>query len=135
MMLYGDPKDTWKEISESVKKSEIIKDKVDKDGNKTSVTAASGYSSTAFQMALDKLKNQFFHKLVAQKEKVYMRMGLTKPRDVSIKKMYPILWVMNSYLSRFPAPEIVAFNTVELIDIVIRMTPHSFVTSIENAGI
>ena len=42
---------------------------------------------------------------------------------------------MNSYLSRFPAPESVAFSTGELIDIVVGMIPHSFVTSMVNVGI
>ena len=62
-------------------------------------------------------------------------MGLQKPRDISIKQMSSRLQVMNSYLSRFPAPENVSFLTEELIEIVIGMIPHNFVTSMVNAGI
>ena len=42
---------------------------------------------------------------------------------------------MNSYLSRFPPPENVSFSTGELIEIVIGMIPHSWVTSMMSAGI
>ena len=135
MMLYGDLKDTWQEISETIRKAEITKEKTDKDGKKVSTTAPRGYSSTAFRLALDKLKTQFFQKFAARKEKAYMRMGLQKPRDISIKQMSSRLRVMNSYLSRFPAPENVSFSTGELIEIVIGMIPHNFVTSMVNAGI
>ena len=109
MILYGDLKDTWHEIFDSVRKLEVAKDKVGKNGNKTSVTAARGYSSTSFQMALDKLKEQFFCKVAARKEKSYMRIGLQKPRDILINQMSSRLRFMNLYLSRFPAPENVAF--------------------------
>ena len=135
MMLYGDLKDTWQEISETIRKAEITKEKTDKDGKKVSTTAPRGYSSTAFRLALEKLNTQFFQKFAARKEKAYMRMGLQKPRDISIKQMSSRLRVMNSYLSRFPAPESVSFSTGELIEIVIGMISHNFVTSKVNAGI
>ena len=64
-----------------------------------------------------------------------MRIGLQKPRDILIKQMSSRLRVMNSYLSWFPAPENVSFSTGELIEMVIGMIPHNFVTSMINAGI
>ena len=65
MMLYGYLKDTAQEISESVRNSESTKDKVDKEVKQISVISARGYLSTAFCMALEKLKDQFFYKFAA----------------------------------------------------------------------
>ena len=135
MMLYGDLKDTWVEISDTTRKADVTKDRTAPDGTKTSVTAPRGYSNTAFKIATDKLKEQFFQKFAARKEKAYMRSGLKKPRDITVKQMSARLRVMNSYLSRFPPPENVSFSTGELIEIVIGMIPHSWVTSMMSAGI
>ena len=60
MLTKPNLKDTWQEISESVRKSEVTKD--NKDGNKNWATSAKGYSSTVYHMALDKLRGQVFHK-------------------------------------------------------------------------
>ena len=135
MMLYGDLSDTWLEISDTIRKANVTKERTGADGVKSSTTAPRGYSNTAFKMATDKLKEQFFQKFAARKEKAYMRMGLKKPRDINVKQMSARLRVMNSYLSRFPPPENVSFSTGELIEIVIGMIPHSWVTSMASAGI
>ena len=135
MMLYGDLKDTWQEIAESTRKASVTKDKLSQDGTKTSVTAPRGFSNTAFRIATDKLKEHFFAKFAARKEKAYMRAGLKKPRDITVRQMSARLRVMNSYLSRFPPPENSSFSTGELIEIVIGMIPHSWVTSMISAGI
>ena len=110
MMLYGDLKDTWVEISDSTRKIEVTKDHTGPDGMKTSTTAPRGYSNTVFKIATDKLKEQFFQKFAARKEKAYMRMGLKKPRDITVKQMSARLRVMNSYLSRPPRLRTLAFR-------------------------
>ena len=127
MMFHGDLKDTWQENSESVRISEVTKDKVDKDGNKTSLISAKGHSSTAFRMALNKLRDEFSYKFVARKEKAHTKMWLQNPRNISINQISSRLYVVNLYLSRFPAPENIAFSTGELLEIVIGMIPHSLV--------
>ena len=59
MMLYGDLKDTWQEISKMIRKADITKEKTDKDGKKVTTAAPRGYSSTAFRFNLEQLKTQF----------------------------------------------------------------------------
>ena len=81
------------------------------------------------------MKPQSFQKFAACREKNYVRMGLQKPREISIKQMPPRLRVINSYLSRFSALENIIFSTRELVEIVIGMISYNFVTSMINAGI
>ena len=50
-----------------------------------------------------------------------------------MKQMSSRLQIVNLHLNRFPAPENVAFSTGELIEIVIGVILHSFVTSVVNA--
>ena len=56
IMLYGDLNDMRLEISDTIRKAEVTKDRTGTDGTNTSTTAPRGYSNTAFRMETDKLK-------------------------------------------------------------------------------
>ena len=80
------------------------------------------------------LKENFFDKFAARKQKAYMRNGLTKPRVLGVKQMASRLLVLNSYLSRFPEPENKSFSTGDMIEIVLCMIPKDWITSMAKAG-
>ena len=76
MVLYVYFKVTCQKISETIRKTEVTKNKVDKDGKKTSATLPREHSVTTFCMAIDRLKDHFFQKIAVQREKAYMRIRL-----------------------------------------------------------
>ena len=81
------------------------------------------------------MKDKFFQKFTARKEKTYMRMGIQNPRIISMKKMSSRIQVMNLYLSRFSALQNVSFSAGELIEILIGMISYSSITGMINVDI
>ena len=76
-----------------------------------------------FVVILNRLKETFFDKFVARKKKVYTRNGLTKPIVLGIENIANMILVLNYYLNRFPEPEIKAFATGDMIEMVLCMIP------------
>ena len=101
-----------------------------KKGKKVKGTTPSGYSITYFQVALNKLKTHFSQNSVTGKEKTYMRMRVQKPylHQANVFKALSHELTSANFLLQRTSPG-------ELTEIVIRMIPHTFVTSMVNTGI
>ena len=81
-----------------------------------------------------KVRDSFFKKFAAPKQKSYMCNGLKKHKNVPIKKVAARLKVLNIYLKRFPKPENTSFSSGEMIDIVIGIILDSWCKIVAEAG-
>ena len=72
-------------------------------------------SAKVFNICLSNLREPFFDKLAALKQKSYISNGLIKPQILSVKQMTSRVLVLNSYLTKFPEPEKKDFTAGEII--------------------